>query len=1085
MGLKATRVSNGQLVAVLLVCLVIAGVGYLVSPIIVSYDIQTLLSGSVKRSTSTGNIETAKDVYKTSPFAVDYVIESAQSQNIRFYDTRIPRAERAVGDAAETMTVFLSRPTTIDVRFTIDDIATAVRPRIFVYDEVAHLIDSAGLGPDSVDFAPLQSPYTLTMTLEPGLYRLRQMFRREDVSAIDVTFTPDATQIDTLNFETYVKAQTKTLYFDVLPGQIARLNELRRAQEINWASLPAGDWATRYLPGPKESIQAKVRSENGNWAFAELKLSGRNAAHASVGGLPSADVAIKAGELPYGLKKFKLYVVQSKSSGFDMFMERFVGDMGLPINREDLVRIVVNGEVFGYMQLYEDFDTSYFEAGQTVEGPVLGYDTDPLIANAGHSWFEPRSYYDDKIFKTSQEVDIGTSVLTSRFCPFAMGNTLAVGVFYNGMHGLGSDTRYLFDFRRNCVNPIYRDFNVGVYALSPKRYEVNKRFAFHPSVMALRLFSVLTPTWRPYTPTYSSYFVSRNEKTADKQGFYFYWTVTPPVMNYSNAPERDAEFVMAMDRLYSETHTNRYESRRANYLRAITVLNQEPHSSSKLMAPNVAKLSAMLPYTTMENLAAVPSTCDDSYIRQLIIAASAGVTVPDCRDMHRLAWRNSIVEKLLVVDPADNLGKMVTEAPLAGPRATFLYQNDRGAFTDVFFVERNCANGCAATMWLVDDETGDRIEATAYHEAGTASRTLTQMDLLLQNIVSDEKVRVVHFAIPKKDRYQHLLPKYAGSGYYYGSYAIAVVPLTSHPENPKSVTGAASLVAPAPLETFFDVTGTTLTWKTNQAIPNERIYIPEGYTWKVDAPLSIQLAKQGCFEIWGNVDIAPAAKLELTDSGSGWSGIHFYHNRDLTLRNLYVSNGGYNEEFVYCGSRKFTTVVGFYETSVHVNNLHITQNMSEDALHLVHTDMILEDSSITGTSSDAVDSDFSSVVFWNFTVESAGTLGTNGGDSLDFSGSHARLHGMHLRNSSDKGISVGENSVVYVYDSDISNGNFGIAIKDASKLTVTGTTITGSKTGIGVYSKKPYYVRPDFDITQNDVQFRDVRVEFNPMASPD
>jgi nitrous oxidase accessory protein NosD len=92
---------------------------------------------------------------------------------------------------------------------------------------------------------------------------------------------------------------------------------------------------------------------------------------------------------------------------------------------------------------------------------------------------------------------------------------------------------------------------------------------------------------------------------------------------------------------------------------------------------------------------------------------------------------------------------------------------------------------------------------------------------------------------------------------------------------------------------------------------------------------------------------------------------------------------------------------------------------------------------------------------------------------------------MHLRNSSDKGISVGENSVVYVYDSDISNGNFGIAIKDASKLTVTGTTITGSKTGIGVYSKKPYYVRPDFDITQNDVQFRDVRVEFNPMASPD
>jgi hypothetical protein len=1085
MGFKVMRVGYGQILRIVSVCLVIAVLGYLVQPIIVSYDIQTLLSGSIKRSTSTGRIETAKDRYKTSPFGVDYVIEGDQPTATRFYDTRIPKAQRVAGDAAETMTVFLSRPTRIDVTFTVDDVTTAVRPRMFIYDEISHLVDTGGLDIATTAFAPFQSPYTLTTTLSPGLYRLRQMFQREDVAAIDVAFVPDVKQPDTLLYDAYVVENTKTLYFDIMPGQLARLTELRTAQEINWANLPVGDWAKRYLPGPKESVQSKVRSEHGDWAFAEIKLSGRNAAHKSDGGLPSADVTIKAGELPYGLKKFKLYVVQSKSSGYDMFMERFINDMGVPINRQDLVKIVVNGELFGYMQLHEDFDTSLFEAGQFVEGPVIGYDTDPIIANPGHSWFRPRSYYDDNVFKVAQEVDIGTLAMTERYCPFAMGNSLAAGVFYNGMHGLGADTRFHFDFRRNCVNPIYKDFNSGVYAIAKASYEKTKRFVMHPSVMALRTLSVLTPTWRPYTPTYASYFVTRKENTPDNQSFYFYWTVTPPVMNYSNSAAHDLEFMMAMDRMYSESHADRFNNRQKNYTRAIRVLNELPHTSSPLMSPKVPTLDKIMPISTMFDLFAVPSQCDDSYVRTLIEKASNGVTVPDCRDMHRLAWRNAYVESLLQVYPTDKVGVEVTTKQITTPHATFLYQKDRGDFADIFFVERICGMGCGANMWLIDDETGSRIEPTASYDAGTVAKTNTLMDLLLANIVPDEKVRVIYFAVPKKDRYQHLLPQYAGSGSYYGSHGVAVVPLTVHPDIPKSVTSAASIVPHASVETFFDVNGSVLTWKKNQPIPNQIIYIPKGYTWKVDAPLTIELAKQGCFEIWGDVDIAPAAKLELTDSGNGWSGIHFYHNRDLNLRNLYVSKGGYNEEFVFCGSRKFTTVVGFYETSVHINNLHISQNMSEDALHLVHTDMILEDSSITGTASDAVDSDFSSVVFHNFTIEGAGTLGENGGDSLDFSGSLAQLHGMHLRNSSDKGISVGENSVVNVYDSDILNGNFGIAIKDASELTVQGTTITGSKTGIGIYSKKPYYVRPVFDITQNDVTFVDVRVNFNPQASPD
>jgi hypothetical protein len=1055
-----------------------------IAPLITEYQIQTLLSGRIVRSSSTGAIKTAHEPYKVSPFGVDYVIEGSDVVTHEFYATGIAPIERAPGDAAETMIVFLSRPTTVEITFTIENMATARRPRVHVYNDVSRLIDTANMADDTRAFAPFTNPYTVKLALPAGLFRVKQMFMRDDVGSIRATFVPDATTADTLDFDAYVIANTKTLEFDIMPGQMARLTELRRAQEINWARLPSGDWSKRFLPSPKESVQVQVRSEHGNWAFAELKLSGRNAAHKSVGGLPSSDISVKAGELPYGLKRFKLYVVQSKTSGIDMFMERLINDFGQPVNREDLVKIIVNGELFGYMQIYEDFDTSLFESGQFVEGPVIGYDTDPLIATAGHSWYVPKSYYSNSIFAVDQEIDIGTRELTARFCPFAMGNTLAMGIFYNGMHGLGADTRFLFDFRRHCVNPIYKDLNRGVYAVSPQAYERRKNFLYHPALLALRQFSVLSPEWRPFTPTYASYFVARRENKPDKQGFYFYWTVQPPVLNYSNAPERDAEFLMAMERLYNTEHSNRYEHRMKNYERAIALLNAQPLQSMPLRSMRaLQQLSTEMPYSRFQDMMNVPAQCDDSYLRTVISTASAGVVTPDCRTLHRLEWRNSVVQDFLKTPVTDTLGLKVTQIPLTTGHMTFLYQTDRGPFTEMFFAERSCALRCDGNLTLRDDETGEIITPIRTIELGAETPSLTQWDLLLQNVAPNEKLRVVYFSIPKKDRYQHLIPQYRGSSQYYGSHGVAIMPLSTRPENEKSITNVASTVPYAPVEEFFDVNGSVLTWKKNLPVPDKLVYVPAGYTWKVDEPLSIALAKHGCFEIWGNLEIADDATLDLTDSGNGWSGIHFYHNRDLQIQNLTVRNGGYNEEFVYCGSRRFTTVVGFYETTVHLKNLQIRQNMSEDALHLVHTDMILEDSSIVGSISDGVDSDFSSVVFRNFTIEGAGTLGENGGDALDFSGSLAQLHEVHLHQSSDKNLSVGENSVVNIYDSDLVGGNFGIAIKDASVLTVQRTTIEGAKTGIGIYSKKPYYTRPVFDLAQHDVTFKDVGVAFNPEAS--
>lgn len=1068
---------------IVVMCLMIGFGTQLLAPLVAEYHVQKLLSGGLTRSMTTGVIETTAEPYKISPFGVDYVVEATTPQTHTFYHTAIAPSDRGTGDAAEIVTVFLARPTRIDAVFTYDNLATARRPRLFAYDDDSKLVDTANLERMMTVFLPFESPYTASVMLEPGLYRLRMMFARQDVASIQIVFTPDHTALAALSFDEYVISTTKTLFFDIMPGQLTRLQELRAAQEVNWSRLPNGDWSQRYLPSPQESIQVKIRSAQGNWAFAELSLSGRNSAHKSVGGLPSSDVSIKAGELPYGLKKFKLYVVQAKAGGYDMFMERLISDMGVPGYRQDLVKIVVNNQLFGYMQLHEDWDTSLFEAGQFVEGPVIGYDTDALIANPGHSWFQPRSYYNSRFISVNQEIDIGTLEMVQRYCPFAMGTTLASGIFYGGMHGLGADTRFLFDFRRHCVNPVYKDMNTGVFALRSSSYETHKTFDLHPAILGLRMLSVLTPHWRPYTPTYASYFVTRNEQIGSQQGRYFYWTVTPPVMNYATDGARDAEFFMAIERLYSEAHTQRFFSRKRNYDRAITLLNAQPHQSVDLQSPaNPPLVSNMLPLEIWHDLVTIPTSCDDAYIRTLIRNASGGITFPDCRDIHRYTWRNTLVRQLLQIPVTDSAGIDITETIITQPQVTFLYQKDRDDVVDLFFVQRNCISGCDGRLWLRDDETQQVITPTQVIESGTVHPPLTQMDVLLTDLVPDEHVRVFHFVIEKLPRYQHLLPQFAGNGVYNGSHGVAVMPLLARSTHANSITAVATTRDVAPLDRFFDVDGNVLTWKENQAIPNERIYIPAGYTWRVSRDTTISLAQQGCFEIWGNLDIDASARLELTDSGNGWSGIRFFLNRDLFIQNLYVRNGGYDAEFVSCGGRRYTGVVGFYETTARVTQMHITHNMAEDALHLVHTDMILTDSSIRDTMSDAVDADYSAVVFRDFQIEGAGGLGTSGGDALDFSGSLAELHGMRLFHSADKNLSCGENSIVRLYDSDLVGGNFGVAIKDASMVELRRTTITGANTGIGVYSKKPYYVRPIFDIAQQDVTFVDVGVAYDPQA---
>ncbi len=89
-----------------------------------------------------------------------------------------------------------------------------------------------------------------------------------------------------------------------------------------------------------------------------------------------------------------------------------------------------------------------------------------------------------------------------------------------------------------------------------------------------------------------------------------------------------------------------------------------------------------------------------------------------------------------------------------------------------------------------------------------------------------------------------------------------------------------------------------------------------------------------------------------------------------------------------------------------------------------------------------------------------------------------RLVEIDAERASDKGISVGEGSVVDARQLRISDGRIAIAVKDGSIVRIEGCHLTGNEYGILRYIKKPIYTYPDLhvrdcDYSKNAVARRD------------
>jgi hypothetical protein len=162
---------------------------------------------------------------------------------------------------------------------------------------------------------------------------------------------------------------------------------------------------------------------------------------------------------------------------------------------------------------------------------------------------------------------------------------------------------------------------------------------------------------------------------------------------------------------------------------------------------------------------------------------------------------------------------------------------------------------------------------------------------------------------------------------------------------------------------------------------------------------------------------------------------------------------------------KLTGGITFYKSDVDFEDVRVRSVIAEDAINIVESTFSFNSVFINDTISDGLDSDFSegNILYSEFI--------NIGGDALDFSGSNVSINQTKASNVKDKAVSAGEESILYIENSNFSNIGSGIVSKDGSEVSVLNTSIKDvSVSPAMTFIKKSFYGAPKLVLQSCDIE---------------
>ena len=172
----------------------------------------------------------------------------------------------------------------------------------------------------------------------------------------------------------------------------------------------------------------------------------------------------------------------------------------------------------------------------------------------------------------------------------------------------------------------------------------------------------------------------------------------------------------------------------------------------------------------------------------------------------------------------------------------------------------------------------------------------------------------------------------------------------------------------------------------------------------------------------------------------------YFENKKNSYIYSKVTLNDYNYEF----SDKFgyTGAVNLFETKAQFQNCRFIRIDSEDALNIISSQFLIEDSIFEENSSDSIDIDFGEGIIKNSKFTFVGN------DAIDLSGSKVYLENLYFLNVNDKLISSGENTKANIKKIEGKNSYVGIASKDGSETIAEDINFINVKIPFAAYQKK-------------------------------
>lgn len=143
-----------------------------------------------------------------------------------------------------------------------------------------------------------------------------------------------------------------------------------------------------------------------------------------------------------------------------------------------------------------------------------------------------------------------------------------------------------------------------------------------------------------------------------------------------------------------------------------------------------------------------------------------------------------------------------------------------------------------------------------------------------------------------------------------------------------------------------------------------------------------------------------------------------------------------------------TGCITFYNSYLLVNIIKFNGSFCEDAVNIVRSKGIFNEIKILNSQFDGIDFDFSEIHISNVYVNKSGN------DCIDFSSGKYNLVNLDLAYCYDKGVSVGEKSLVNIKKLNVNNSKIAAAVKDSSELFVSEFNGMGNIICFELYRKK-------------------------------